>query len=164
MIIEFSESELKVIERFLINRIVAIREIEISQEGRPMRIFKKPSPFSLVAKVDLLDKIQSGISDNYNSRELVIIQTCVKEGLRPLVKKVIQLGNAGLEGGSAAERDCKLTINAGKSVLLKIRFYTTARWKGINLHFMFPKLAILLMDIIQRPFKTLFHKTQKETE
>jgi len=84
---KLEERELKVIEQFLINRVVAIREYEISSGQKPSTGFKNifklktRSPFSLIVNVDLLNKVRSGLQSGYSSGELSIIHICIHEFL-----------------------------------------------------------------------------------
>lgn len=157
--VRFSESELKIIEQFLINRIVGIRELEISTDSHPVRMFKSADPFSLVAHVDILDKVKSGVAADFSSKELAIIQSCVHEGLQPILKKVINRGSAGLTPISDEEQSLISIVKGGKSVLKKTGFFTRIESNSGDGDFSILK-GTNVRERMRRLFEILFSKPE----
>ncbi len=147
----FEERELRVIEEFLIKRILKIRSskltLRFTNESKPKKVFN-----CIVANMELLEKIQSRIPERFTSNELQIITSCVNENLPILHNKSVDLDQRDKYSLSKEQRESKQIQEICMGILEKTGYFNKYLWVGIDLPFSLGKMTHLL-ERAQHSFK-----------
>lgn len=115
----FDKVELDLIEQFLLGRIIALREIELSTGEYRQLYPPQADSFSMSVNVDLLQKIKSEDHNPYSAVEISIINSCVMRNLDYLTSKMPHYPMSRWYEGTRTERELMHTINTCKSILSK---------------------------------------------
>ncbi len=112
------ESELQLVKKFLVNRILKIREAQLASQNRDSSKYGSNASLSLVKHTDLYDQLDKGVKIGFSSSELEIIHGCINENLESL-RKVSQETGKTL---NTSENNSSATLDMCMNILTKTGF------------------------------------------
>lgn len=117
----FEESELKVLEGFLVRRI-----IKINASAEPQCFTDELKPVKalncIVLNVDLLEKVKAGVAE-YSGNELLIFTSCINENMPSLHQKALKLNSANPYTCSTEQKESRTTLAICMGILSKTGFF-----------------------------------------
>ena len=115
----FDKIELELIEQFLLGRIIALREIELSTGEYNQLTTNQTDSFSMAVNVGLLQKINSEQHYLLTAIEIGIINSCVMRNLEYLTPKIPLYDGSRWFEGTKTERELMITVNTCRGILRK---------------------------------------------
>ncbi len=157
---KFEETELKLLEMFLENRVTHLRKKEDFIDDIGKSNSKKSGGFSIGTNVELLNKVKSRISWRYSSLELSIFNSCVNEVMPALERKVVLLNSDKWFSLTVTEIELMYSIDTCANILERTGFYKKYGRDGRDPDFSFKKI-IEVLGKIKGSTKILIDKTSE---